>query len=191
MPAKNEACLHLFIDKKLSLISSFSFSEGFRENRVRNITFDAGGPTRQTGIRKPNRNKEADYSGVITVTHASCRRLVLADEVMMMKHLHNKKEVTLQGIVSPAGWGADGKVDAVCIATNTYKYYWVRHHTSPINPIRFIKKEVAVTGTLSQQSGKPCIDVSHIQLLIPHRTKHRYLESREEGLAPAAKLLQV
>ena len=87
----------------------------------------------------------------------------------MIRHGKNQHLITIHGIVSPAGWGENGQIDAVCIATSEQKLYFVRNQSLGLNLLDCIKREVVVTGILRQQADKLFIDVVEAELYFPHR----------------------
>ena len=103
----------------------------------------------------------------------------------MINYYKKKQLVTVQGIVSPAGWDENGQINAVCIAASDHGLYFVRRQYSELNLLDCIKREVAVTGILSQKDDRLIIDVLQTTFHFPHRNYHHPLETDCEDSGPA------
>lgn len=69
------------------------------------------------------------------------------------------KPMTIEGVVIPAGWDAEGRVVAVAISARDENEYAVARDRKGHELMRLIRKEVMVTGEVTEEAGKRTIRV--------------------------------
>ena len=74
----------------------------------------------------------------------------------------NSQAITIQGIVSPAGWDDTGQINAVCIVTDPEMHYFAFTENRNLDLLKFLKKEVSVEGRVKKRRGTRYISVTRI-----------------------------
>jgi len=70
-----------------------------------------------------------------------------------------RKSVSIEGVVVPAEWDADGNIVAIAISARDEKDYGVAKHGKGNELMKLIRKDVMVTGEVTEESGKRIIQV--------------------------------
>jgi hypothetical protein len=84
-----------------------------------------------------------------------------------MENLERKGATSLRGFVSPSGWDEAGEVSEVSLATDSGKIFALASATPEVKPISFLRRYVAVNGTVSTLGGRNSMVVRSIRA-IPH-----------------------
>jgi hypothetical protein len=77
----------------------------------------------------------------------------------------DRKAIRIQGIVTPAGWGEDGIIEAVSVATFDKDQYLVLKDEMTERMLEFLHEEVEVDGFLSESGGRKCIKIWNYRLI--------------------------
>ena len=75
------------------------------------------------------------------------------------------KPIRIQGIITPAGWGEDGGIEAVSISTLDEDQYFVLKDDMNDRILDFLHEEVEVDGYLSESGGRKCIKIWNYRLI--------------------------
>ena len=81
--------------------------------------------------------------------------------------MRNNQEVgltTITGVIIPAEWDRDGNITGVAISTHDEDEYLVLKHAQGSDLLRWVRKEVEVTGWAELDRGKKTITVKHYRL---------------------------
>ena len=73
--------------------------------------------------------------------------------------------ITVRGIVSPAGWDADGEVVASCIAADNSRVYFIAPVSLELSPLDLLKEYVTATGDVTRVNDRLYIAIEEIEVL--------------------------